>query len=204
MKRIFGLVAILLLASGYATAAEYWHFGAGVRLAGVMPGDDYSNALGTGLLLTFGNPDSRFTTQFDIDTWNVTYTKNDSLIETTPPGDTIRTYRLRDYEYFGVGVGAFEKYRAIDFSSRFSSYVIGGFGGYFLNRKRENRDDSGIINLKSDGMHSLFQIAGGIGFEGKVNQHLSGFIEGRYVAFLNGEDADKNLLNGYLGIHYTF
>jgi hypothetical protein len=205
MKRIFGIVAILLLASGIASAAEYWHFGAGVRLTGVMPGDDYSNALGSGLLLTFGNPDSRFTTQFDIDTWDVIYTKDDSLVESSPLGtpDSLKTYKLRDYEYFGVGVGAFEKYRFFDFSPKFSSYVIGGIGGYFLNRKREAYE-SGILNMKSDGMHSLFQIAGGIGLEGKVTQHISGFIEGRYVTFVNGEDADKDLMNGYLGIRYIF
>ena len=204
MKRIFGIVAILLLASGIASAAEYWHFGAGVRLTGVVPGDDYSNALGTGLLLTFGNPDSRFTTQFEMDTWKVTYNKSDSLIETQPLGDSVITYKLRDYEYFGVGVGAFEKYRAIDFSSKFSSYVIGGVGGYFLNRKRETRDDSSVRSMKSDGMHSLFQFAGGIGLEGKINQHVLAFLEGRYVAFLNGQDADKNLLKGYLGVRYIF
>jgi hypothetical protein len=205
MKRIFGIVAILLLASGIASGTEYWHFGAGVRLTGVMPGSDYSNALGTGLLLTFGNPDSRFTTQFDIDNWKVTYNKSDSLVENSPLGtpDSLKTYKKRDYEYFGVGVGAFEKYRFFDFSPKFSSYVIGGLGGYFLNRKREVYD-SGILSLKSDGMHSLFQLAGGIGFEGKINQHISTFIEGRYVAFLNGKDADKNLFNGYWGIHYTF
>jgi hypothetical protein len=206
MKRIIGIVAILLLMSGYAAAAEYWHFGAGARLTGVMTGNDYSNALGMGILLTFGNPDSKFTTQFDFDNWDVTYTKSDSLIENDPLGtpDSLKTYRLRDYEYYGLGVGAFEKYRFFDFSPKFSSYVIGGIGGYFLNRKRENRDDSGILALKSDGMHSLFQMAGGIGIDGKITQHLSGFIEGRYVGFLNGEKADKNLFKGYLGVHYTF
>jgi hypothetical protein len=202
MKRIFGIVAILLLASGIASAAEYWHFGAGVRLTGVMPGDDYSNALGSGLLLTFGNPDSRFTTQFDLDTWDVTYTKDDSMINVNAPG-TPDTLRLRDFDYFGLGIGAFEKYRMYDFSPRFSSYVIGGIGGYFLNRKREI-SESGIETMKSDGMHSLFQIAGGVGFEGKIGQHISGFIEGRYVTFINGEDADKDLMKGYLGIRYIF
>jgi hypothetical protein len=202
MKRIFGIVAILLLASGMATAAEYWHFGAGVRLTGVMPGDDYSNALGSGLLLTFGNPDSRFTTQFDLDVWNVNYTIDDSLINVSVP-DTPDTLRLRKFEYYGLGVGAFEKYRFYDFSQKFSTYVIVGLGGYFLNRKSEF-SETGVETMKSDGMHSLFQLAGGLGFEGRINQHISGFIEGRYVAFLNGEDADKNLMKGYLGIRYVF
>ena len=205
MKRIFGIVAILLMASGIATAAEYWHFGAGARVTGVMPGDDYSNALGSGLLLTFGNPDSRFTTQFDLDVWDVKYNKDDSLIETQPLGDTVITYKKRDFEYYGLGIGAFEKYRFYDISANFSSYVIGGLGGYFLNRKRETRDDTGALIVKSiDGMQSLFQMAGGIGFEGKFNQHLMGFIEGRYVAFLNGDKAYKNLMKGYLGIRYVF
>jgi hypothetical protein len=202
MKRIFGIVAILLLTSGIASSAEYWHFGAGVRLTGVMPGSDYSNALGTGLLLTFGNPDSRFTTQFDVDSWKVKYTKSDSLINVSAPG-TPDTLRLRNFEYYGVGIGAFEKYRALDFSTRFSSYVIGGIGGYFLNRKREV-SETGVETMKSDGMHSLFQFAGGIGFEGKINQHISSFIEGRYVAFLNGKKADKNLFKGYFGVRYIF
>jgi hypothetical protein len=202
MKRIFGIVAILLLASGIATAAEYWHFGAGARLTGVMPGSDYSNALGSGLLLTFGNPDSRFTTQFDLDVWKVKYTKSDSMINVSVPG-TPDTLRLRKFEYYGLGAGAFEKFRAFDFSQKFSAYVIGGFGGYFLNRKREF-SETGVETLKSDGMHSLFQVAGGVGFEGRINQHIYSFIEGRYVAFLNGEKADKNLMKGYFGIRYIF
>ncbi len=206
MKKIIGIVAILLMASGYAAAADYWHFGVGGRITGVMPGDDYNNALGMGILLTFGDPDSRFTTQMDLDNWGVTYTKPDSSILTSAPGtpDSLKTYRLREFEYSGLGIGFFEKYRFFDFSEKFSSYAIAGIGGYFLDRKREDRNDDGSIVPKSTGLHSLFQWAGGIGFEGRFNHHLATFVEGRYVGIMSDDDMDKDIMKGYFGVRYTF
>ena len=205
MKRILGIVAILLLASGYAAAADYWHFGVGVRVAGVIPGKDYENALGKGILITFGNPDSRFTTQMDLDSWGVTYTKAGDLVETSPAAtpDSLKTYKLRNYEYTGLGAGFLEKYRALDFSTKLSSYVIAGIGGYFLDRKHEE-SDNGTITMRTTGMHSLFQIAGGVGFEGRLNGHISGFIEGRYVKIVSGDNLDNDLMKGYFGVRYIF
>jgi len=202
MKRILSMVVIIVMASGYALAADYWHFGAGVRLTGVIPGDDYANALGGGVLLTFGDPDSRFTTQMDLDTWKVTYQKNGDYVLTSPPGQD-STFKKRDHQYSGLGFGFFEKYRTFDFS-RFSNYLIGGAGAYFLDRKQEERLDFGGTAMKSFGFHSLIMLGGGLGFEGRLSEHFVSFIEGRYTFILSGDNLDKDLVNGYFGVRYVF
>jgi hypothetical protein len=207
MRKVIGIAAILLLASGYAVAADYWHFGIGVRATGVMPGDKYANAFGGGVLLTFGDPDSRSTTQFDLDRWSVQYTKDGSLVlystlQQLANGDTL--YRLAQFEYSGLGVGFFEKYRAIDLSNFLSTYLIGGIGGYFLDLKVERRNDDGTVSMKSNGFHSLVQYAGGLGFEGRISQHVFSFVEGRFVGVVSGDKNDPNLLKGYFGVRYVF
>jgi hypothetical protein len=207
MRKIIGIAAIMLLASGYAAAADYWHFGLGLRATGVMPGDKYANALGVGVLLTLGDPDSRFTTQFDLDRWSVGYTKEGSMIlystlQQLADGDTL--YRLTEFEYSGLGVGFFEKYRALDFSSSFSTYVIGGIGGYFLDPKQELRNDDGTVTMKSNGLHALVQYAAGLGIEGRFNQHFYSFVEGRFVGVVSGDANDPNLIKGYFGVRYVF
>jgi len=208
MRKIMGIAAIILLVSGYATAADFWHFGVGLRATGVMPSNDslYANALGVGVLLTFGDPDSRFTTQVDLDAWSVEYTKDGEVVEDSPIGtpDSAKTYRLAQYEYSGMGVGFLGKFRAYDFSNTFSTYIIGGLGGYFLDLKRERRNDDGSITVKSNGFHSLIQYAGGVGLEGRLSQHFSSFIEGRYVGVISGDDSDPYFLKGYVGVRYVF
>jgi hypothetical protein len=203
MRKIFIVTIIILMASGYAAGADYWHFGVGTRLAGVMPGKDYSNALGTGILVTFGNPDSRFTTQIDLDRWGVKYQKSGDLIITSALNVTPVTFKTRERQYDGLGVGIFEKYRAIDFLSVFSTYLIGGFGGYFLTYKEE-ASDNGTVNMQSKGQHELGQVAGGLGFEGQFNQHVFAFLEGRYIGLINANPTDHNIMKGYLGIRYVF
>lgn len=204
MKKIFGIAMVLAMISGSALAGDYWHFGMGARLTGVMPGDDYANALGVGVLLTFGNPDSRFTTQLDFDDWGVTYTKTGDTVRTSPPRTNPVTYKLRDKEYSGLGIGIFEKYRAFDFGSRLSTYILGGFGGYFLDFKREEPMDLGGTQLRSLGLHSLFMWAAGLGFEARLNDHLNSFVEGRYINVISGDAADADLKQGSFGMRYVF
>jgi hypothetical protein len=203
MRKIFIVAVMILMASGYASGADYWHCGVGAKLAGVMPGDIYSNTLGGGLLVTFGNPDSRFTTQFDVDKWGVKYNKSGDSILTSAYNATDTTYKMRERQYSGFSVGMFEKYRAVDFSNTFSAYLIGGLGGYFLNYKREE-SDNGTVNLKSKSQHSLGYISGGLGFESQFNQHVFAFLEGRYVELISTKDADQNIVKGYLGVRYVF
>jgi hypothetical protein len=191
------------MASGYAAGADYWHFGVGTRFEGVITGKDFNNALGGGLMLTFGNPDSRFTTQFELDKWSVDYSKSGDSIPTTPIGSESPRYKVRERNYSGTGLGIFEKYRAFDFSEKYSAYIIGGVGGYFLDYKEEI-SDNGKVTLQSKGLHSLGQFAGGLGLEGKFNQRVLGFIEGRFVGFMNAQPRDKNLMKGYLGVRYIF
>jgi opacity protein-like surface antigen len=218
MRKIIGIVVILLMASGYAAAAEYWHFGAGVRLTGVVPGKDYSNALGMGALLTFGDPDSRFTTQMDFDTWNAKFTRDGEIVLVSTlqqlsqdPPDSV--WKMAEHKYSGIGFGVYEKYRALDISSTFSTYIIGGFGAYFLDFQREERTDYATVEFRSYGLHSLFQLAGGLGLDAAFSQHVACFIEGRFVGILNGEKddpslnikrEDASLMKGFLGIRYTF
>jgi hypothetical protein len=221
MRKIIGIAVILLMASGYAVAAEYWHFGAGIRLTGVLPGEEYSNGLGMGGLLTFGDPDSRFTTQIDFDNWNTEYTKAGVRVLTSTledlakdPPDSI--WRLANHRYSGIGFGIYEKYRALDFSSVFSTYLVGGLGAYFLDFEREERTDFATVELRSYGLHSLFQLSAGLGFDANFSRHFASFVEGRFVAMLNGEQADASLqrrginrkddplLKGFFGVRYTF
>jgi hypothetical protein len=203
MRKIFIVAVMILMASGYAAGADYWHFGVGAKFAGVMPGKDYSNTLGGGLLVTFGNPDSRFTTQFDVDKWGKKFDKSGDTILTSAYGVIPATYKLRERHYSGLSVGMFEKFRAVDFTNAFSAYLIGGLGGYFLNYKQEE-SDNGTVNLRSKSQHSLGHLSGGLGLEGQFNQHVFAFLEGRYVALINAKEADKNIMKGYLGVRYVF
>ena len=68
MKKIIGVATLILLLCGSAVAADYWRLGVGVRGEGVIPGGDHKNALGTGVVVSFNDPDSRFTTQVEVDT----------------------------------------------------------------------------------------------------------------------------------------
>jgi hypothetical protein len=216
MKKFFLLITILVMASSSVFAADYWHFGVGVRITGVMPrsvslpngakNDKYANALGEGIILTFGNPDSRFTTQFELDNWSMNYKKSNYVVNYFA-NDTSTTTSAKQgkQEYSGLGVGIFEKYRFLDLSPRFSNYIIGGFGGYFLNLKRElTLDPLPGTEIRSQGFHSLMMTAGGLGFEGRFNDHISSFIEGRYVLIISGDKGDTDLIQGYLGVRYVF
>jgi hypothetical protein len=204
MKKVYVVIAILLMTSAYVSAADYWHFGVGARLAGVIPGKNYGDALGGGLMLTFGDPDSRFTTQLEVDTWARTYNMDDSLVLVTFPPNPDSSYKKRDYHYSGLSVGFFEKIRTVDFTSGFSNYITGGLGGYFLGRKREDKLQLGGTQVKSLGFHSVVMLAAGTGFEARINDHLASFVEGRYVFIVSGDKADKNLALGYVGIRYIF
>ncbi|UCC80667.1 MAG: hypothetical protein JSW64_04715 [Candidatus Zixiibacteriota bacterium] len=186
MKKILAAVLILLF-SGSSAAADYWNLGVGFRGTGVMPGGFYENTLGFGLLASLGDPDSRFTTQLEVDSWESVY--------------DIGGFENR---YSGFGVGFFEKFRLLNFSSQLSTYLIGGIGGYFLDFKREEDVENIGIELRSQYLNSLVMIAEGIGFDFKMGQHLIVFTEGRYVHFPNGHDVDKPLTNGYLGLRYHF
>ncbi len=202
MKKIFSIAAIILLASGYASGADYWHFGLGARVTGVITGGNYSNALGGGILATFGNPESKFTTQIDLDTWGVSYTTAGDLVRTSPITEP-DAFKIREHKYSGLGVGIFEKYRVIDFSETFSSYILGGVGGYFLEYQQEE-SFNGTVRMTSKGLHALGQLAGGVGFESRFSQHTIGFIEGRYVGLLKAKPGDKDLMKGYAGIRFIF
>ena len=48
--------------------------------------------------------------------------------------------------------------------------VLAGFGGYFLEYKQEE-SDNGAVRMTSKGLHSLGQLAGGLGLEGRFSQH---------------------------------
>lgn len=187
MNKILGVVMILFLA-GSSAAAEYWHLGVGFRGTAVVPGGDYKNTIGFGVLASLGNPDSRFTTQLEVDKWESIY--NDS-----------RGYENR---YSGFGAGFFEKFRYWSITPSLSSYLIGGLGGYFLDLKREEDVENVGRELRSQYLNSLFMTAGGLGFDFNFGPHLIVFTEGRYVYFPNGERVDKPLTQGYLGLKYHF
>ncbi len=186
MKKILGVVMILLF-GGSSAAADYWNLGVGFRATGVMPGGYYENTVGFGILSSLGDPDSRFTTQLEVDRWE-------------------SVYDLRGYEnrYSGFGVGFFEKFKFFDFSPSLSTYLIGGIGGYFLDLKREEFVEDVGIELRSQYLNSLVMTAGGLGLDFRMGPHIIVFTEGRYVYFPNGDDEDKPLTNGYLGIRYHF
>lgn len=185
MKKFLGVVMILFI-TGSAAAADYWHLEVGARGVGVMPGGEYENTVGYGVTASFGNPDGRFATQFEVESWESTY--------------YVRGFERR---YSGLGMGVFEKYRFLDFSPRLSPYIIGGIGGYFLDYKRAEAIDN-IVELRPIHLSSVFAMAGGLGFDFKVSNHVIAFTEGRYVFFPNGADVDKPLSNGYLGLRYQF
>ncbi len=191
MKKALGIVLILLLA-GSATAAEYWHLGVGFRGTAVVLRDDIDNTFGWGMMVTLGDPDSRFTTQMEVDSWKSVYT-------------------IAGFEnhYSGFGAGFFEKYRVFDFTPNLSSYLIGGFGGYFLELKEEEDIEFVGIELRSKYINSYFMLAGGLGFDYRISPKLAVYTEGRYVDYpkrwsSGDEFLDNSLLNGYLGARYSF
>lgn len=194
MRNLVGIIAILFVTAVSSPAAEYWHFGLGLKGTAVIPGEDYSNAFGVGVITSFGDPDSRFTTQFEVDNWGVTY---DFDITT----DTLPTL---EHQYAGLGVGVYEKFRIFDVSSRFSPYVIGGLGAYFLEMKREELTDIQGLQLRSRYLHSIVMMAGGLGVEAGLNENFSTFIEGRYVYLKSDRDEDKDIVHSYLGVKYRF
>jgi len=178
---------MILFIAASAAAADYWHLGIGFRGTAVDPGGDYENTLGFGILISLGDPDSKFMTQLEVDRWESVY--------------DVGGFENR---YSGFGVGFFEKFRLLDFSPRLSTYLIGGIGGYFLDYKREEDVENIGIELRSKYLNSLLMTAAGLGFDFKMGQHLIAFTEGRYVYFPNGDDEDKPLTNGYLGFRYHF
>lgn len=194
MRNLVGIIAILFVTSVSSPAAEYWRFGLGLRGTAVVPGETYSNTLGLGVIASFGDPDSRFTTHFELDTWKVTY---DFDIST----DTLPTL---EHHYSGLGVGVYEKFRIFDLSSRFSPYIIGGLGAYFLELKREELTDIQGMQLRSQYLHSIFTMSGGLGIEAGLNERISTFIEGRYVYLNSDHNEDKDIVHSYLGIRYRF
>ncbi len=194
MQKIIGIISILILIAGSAVAADYWHFGMGLRGTAVLPGDEYSNALGVGVVASFGDPDSRFTTQMEIDSWKVTYSKD-------LPGDG---YGALEHEYSGFGAGFFEKYRLYGFGSKISGYLIGGLGGYFLELKREEPIELVGLQMRSQYLHPRAMTAGGTGIDTRISQNITTFVEGRYVYIISGGEEDKPLIQGYLGLKYLF
>lgn len=194
MRNLVGIIAILFVTATSSSAAEYWHFGVGLKGTAVIPGENYSNAYGVGVIASFGDPDSKFTTQFDLDSWKVIYDFDIS-------GDTLAAL---EHHYSGLGVGIYEKYRIFDMSSRFSPYVIGGLGAYFLELKREDLTDIQGLQLRSQYLHSILMMAGGLGIEAGFNDRISAFIEGRYVYLNSDRNEDKDIIHSYLGIRYRF
>lgn len=194
MRNLISITAILLIITGTAFGADYWHFSLGLRGTMVFPGDQYSNAFGAGVIAGFGNPESKFNTQFEFDSWKTTYD-----YEGTDP-QFIGTRR----QYSGLGFGAFEKYRLFDQSSRYSPYIIAGLGAYFLEFKRQEEVDIVGIQWMSKYIHSLFSVSGGVGVEAKVMGKFSGFIEGKYITFFKNNDQDKDIIQTYIGAKYHF
>ncbi len=194
MRNLVGIIGILFVTAASSPAAEYWHFGLGIRATAVIPGGDYSNAIGVGVITSFGDPDSRFATQIDFDSWRVTY-------DFDIADDTLGTL---EHQYAGLGIGIYEKFRVFNMSSRFSPYIIGGAGAYFLELKREEATDIQGLQLRSRYLHSLLMMAGGMGIEADFNEHLSTFIEGRYFYINSDADEDKDIIQSYLGIRYRF
>lgn len=194
MRNLVGIIAILFVTAASASAAEYWRFGVGLKGSAVIPGEDYSNAFGLGVIAAFGDPDSRFTTQFELDSWKVIYDFDIS-------GDTLQEL---EHHYAGLGIGLYEKYRIFNLSSRFSPYVIGGLGAYFLELKREEETDVVGLQLRSQYLHSLFMMAGGLGIEAGFSERISVFVEGRYVYLNSDRNEDKDIIHSYLGLKYRF
>ena len=194
MKRILGFMAILIFAAGNISAAEYWHAGVGVKGTLVIPGDGYENAWGTGVIVSLGDPDSRFSTQFEVDRWIVTYRN----------GDSTSTYHNRKHKYSGLGLGIFEKFKALGFSSNVAAYLITGLGGYFLELSREEQLEFGGLQMRNTYLHPRMMWANGLGVEAQMTQQWHMFTEGRYVLIVSNGDEDKNLVQLYLGLRYLF
>jgi hypothetical protein len=194
MRNLVGIVAILSVIAASASAAEYWRFGLGIKGTAVIPGEDYSNALGMGVVAAFGDPESKFTTQLEMDTWKVAYDKDVA-------GDTLGPL---EHQYSGLAFGIFEKYRIFNLSSRFSPYMVAGGGAYFLELKQEEETDIVGLQLRSQYLHSVFMAAGGLGIETGLGDHFSAFIEGRYVFIDSNRNEDKDLIQSYLGLSYRF
>ncbi len=194
MRKIFGICAVLLLVSGVAAGAEYWHFGLGVKAIVASPGSGYSTAYGGGITANFGLPDSKFVTQLEFEKWKSTY-------YLTFPEDTMST----KHQYSGLGAGFFEKYRGLDISSKFSGYVIGGFGAYFLELKRKVLlTGTNQYELRSVHLHTVPFLAGGLGIEGKLKSNLYCFVEGRYIGIVSNLDADKDIIAASAGLRMVF
>jgi len=207
MKKIIGVATIILILCGSAVAADYWRVGVGVRGESVIPGGDHKTAYGSGIIVSFGDPDSRFATQIEVDAWEVTYTYD---------GDIDNFYYLNDdgvlvgfkRTYAGFGIGLYEKVGLYDLMFGISSYAIGGMGGYFLELKQEEvvEPEPGVYttDMRSKYLHARFMAAGGIGFDFNITKRLVGNIEGRYVYIESDIDLDDSLIKGFLGLKYSF
>ena len=210
MKKFFLFVTILLVLSSSAMASDFWHFGIGLRAVGVIPKpQQYNKAMGEGLMLTFGNPDSRFTTQIELDKWAVTYRRSDEpiVIYNVTADTTTRHSIASKFKYSGLSFGFYEKFRALDFSPALSAYVIGGLGGYFINGKYESSlaPFAGTV-MRSRGFFSVLSAAGGLGFNARFNAHFDSFIEGRYVGLLGRQSGydSPDMIQTYFGVRYLF
>ena len=192
MRKIFGICAVLLLVSGVAAATDYWHFGLGVKGIAAFPGSGYSTAYGGGISATFGLPDSRFITQLEFDKWRSSYYQ-------------IFDGQNRKHQYSGLGAGFYEKYKGLEISSKFAGYVIGGFGAYFLDLKREVvLTGTTQKELRSVFLHAVPFLSAGLGLEGKMKSNLYAFVEGRYILIGSTLDTDKNIIATSAGIRIVF
>jgi len=194
MRNLVSIIVILLIIAGTATAADYWHFGLGLRGTGVLPGGDHKSALGVGIIGSFGDPDSKFNTRIEVDSWKVTYDYDGADANLVG----------KEHQYSGLGFGLYEKYRLFDTSKWYSPYVIGGAGAYFLELKREEDTDILGTQLRSQYIHSLFMASAGLGLEARISGRLTGFLEGRFVAVSGESGTDNNLIQTYLGAAYSF
>ncbi len=194
MKNLVSIMVFLLVISATVTAADFWHFSVGLRGTGVIPGEDYSNAFGVGVVASFGDPDSKFNTRFELDSWKVTYDYDGSNAD----------FRGLEHNYSGLGFGVFEKYRFFNNSARFSPYGIGGLGAYFLELKREEETAISGLQLRSQYIHSLFFASAGLGLETAITRRLTVSVEGRFVSIFSENNSDKDIIQTYLGMAYHF
>jgi opacity protein-like surface antigen len=186
MKKLLGVVMILCIA-GSSAAADYWHLGIGFSGSEVVLRGNHKNTQGFRILASLGDPDSRFTTQLEVERWE-------------------SVYDLHGLEnrYSGFGAGFYEKFRLLNFSTAISTYLIGGVGGYFLDYKKQEEVENVGLDLRSQYLNSLWTTAGGLGLDFRFGQHIILFTEGRYVTFPGGSDEDDPFTTGYLGIRYQF
>jgi len=207
MKKIIGVATLILILCGSAVAADYWRLGVGVRGEGVIPGGDHKNAFGTGIVVSFSDPDSRFATQVEVDTWEVTYTydgANRNLYYPNANGDSVGFERV----YGGFGAGFYERARLFDLMSRVSTYAVAGIGGYFLELRQEElvelEPGFPTPEMRSQYLHARFMVAGGIGFDIDISDRLECNIEGRYVYIESELDIDEPLMKAFFGLKYNF